>query len=200
MGERTTPLAPLEVPVGSGCAALARGDQLAVRAVAHRASGVPPLKASFTKDLIKSFRFRLPLHRARARGHHSRNRRSSPFQDSSGGTKVLDATICAGTDKDAIYRNLLERSGRAQPHIIQGSLHVPSSITIGDERRIRNNAVNWRAIFGARAPAHHGCKTGGIEAKLSIKDRASVGNVTQCESARVQSGPVGVFTRPARYS
>src|SRR6516165_9289261 len=176
MGERTTPLAPLEVPVGGGCAALARGDQLAVRAVAHRASGVSPLKASFRKDLIKSFRFRLPLHRARARGHHSRNRRSSPFQDSSGGTKVLDATICAGTDKDAIYRNLLERSGRAQPHIIQGSLHVPSSLTMGARR-----AASKRSSRSKTAPA-------------------SVGNVTQCESARVQSGPVGVFTRPARYS
>ena len=81
MGARAASLAPHEVPVGRGGAALARRDHFAVGAETHRAAGFAPLKSRILEDSIEPFRLGLSLDQAGAGHHpglHARVRRCGP--------------------------------------------------------------------------------------------------------------------------
>src|SRR5580704_3858949 len=55
VGERAAALAAFVIAVGGRRATLAGRNQFAVRAVAHRTSGVPPFEAGLDKNAIEPF-------------------------------------------------------------------------------------------------------------------------------------------------
>src|SRR5688572_22185384 len=66
-------LAPAEIPVGGRCATLARSDEVAIDADAHRAAGFAPLETGVEEDAVETFFFGLTLDRRRARRHEARH-------------------------------------------------------------------------------------------------------------------------------
>src|ERR1700730_18326089 len=102
MRERAAALAAFVVAVGRGRAALAGRDQLAVRAVAHRASGIAPLEAGVDKNAIEPLGFGLPLHRARTGRNHAGNDRTAPLEHPRRSTQILDAAVGARADENPI--------------------------------------------------------------------------------------------------
>src|SRR5258707_3130766 len=61
VGERAAALAAFVIAVGRRGTTFAWRDELAVRAVAHRAAGIPPLEAGRDKNTIEPFRLGPPL-------------------------------------------------------------------------------------------------------------------------------------------
>ena len=70
VGPTTTPLAPLEVAIGGGGAALARLQDVGIHPQAHRAPGVPPLEPRLLEDAVEPLRLGLQLDGGRAGDHH----------------------------------------------------------------------------------------------------------------------------------
>src|SRR5580698_3077432 len=67
VGQGTAALTAFKIAVGGRGAAFARRDQFAVRAIAHGAAGIAPLKTGIEENTIETFGLGLPLHRIRAR-------------------------------------------------------------------------------------------------------------------------------------
>src|SRR5688572_6166467 len=101
MGAAAAALAPLEIAVGRGGAALAGSEHIRVHAEAHRAAGVAPLESRLAKHAIQSFLLRLRFDALRS-GHHHRAyaRRHMPAaHDARRGAEILDPGVGARAEE-----------------------------------------------------------------------------------------------------
>src|ERR1700733_10917721 len=114
MGASPPPLAPLEVAVGRGCAALAGLQDVGVHTEAHGAAGDAPVKAGIAKYLVETLGLGLRLDLLRSRHHHRGDARGDLLagDDLGGSTQVADARVGAGADEHSVDGDLLDRGTR----------------------------------------------------------------------------------------
>src|SRR5271163_2138201 len=119
----TAALATFEVAVAGRRASFAGGKDVGVHTQAHAAAGLAPIEACGGKDLVEALFLSLGLDSLRARDNHRANRCSDVVAAHNGGccTKVLDAGVGAGAEKDAIDLDRFNGLARMKTHIFKGS-------------------------------------------------------------------------------
>src|SRR4051812_26085255 len=103
MRAATAALAPLEVAVGRGRAALARFEGVLVHPQAHGAAGGAPLEAGSAEALVEALGLGLAADGIRARDDHGAHVgvHLPTGEHRGGGPQVADAAVGAGADEDA---------------------------------------------------------------------------------------------------
>src|SRR5262245_4835569 len=102
MRARARTLAAAKIAVGSRGAALARGDEIAVDADAHRAARLGPFEPGVAKDAVEAFLLGLALDAGRPRRHQAGHLADAAAQDRGSCAQILDARVGAGADEDAV--------------------------------------------------------------------------------------------------
>src|SRR6266851_5813203 len=99
-------LSPLEIAVRGRGAALAGQQLVLVHRQAHRAAGLAPFEPGFEEDPVEPLLLGLVLDEAGARDDHRLHPCSDvpAFRHRRGGAQILDPSIGAGADEDALYR------------------------------------------------------------------------------------------------
>src|SRR5262249_10117155 len=121
---RAGPLTPLDIAVRGGGDAFAVHRPIGVHRHAIRAAGLAPFETGLEEDAVEPFLFRLVLHEPRAGDDH----RAYPLGDLAAlgdgrrGAQILDAAVRAGTDEEALHRDVDARRARFQLHVLQGPL------------------------------------------------------------------------------
>ncbi len=117
-------LAPFEVAVRSGGAAIPRADAVGIHREAHGAARFPPFKPRGFEDHVKPLAFGLQAHEPRARDHQSLfdvGCKTPPEFLHDGGRRpqVFDASIGAGADEDVVRRNVRDLRARGEAHVLK---------------------------------------------------------------------------------
>src|SRR6185437_2647887 len=128
VGEGAAALPAFEIAVRRRRAPFARIYEFAVRAIAHRTSGVAPFEPRFDENPIEPFGLRLPFDRTGSRRDHAGHGRAPSLEHRRRGAQVLDARVGARADEDAIDGYLLERHGWGKPHVFDRPLDTSSPV------------------------------------------------------------------------
>src|SRR3954454_20914909 len=124
MGAPAAALAPLEVAVRGGRAALARRERVGVHPEAHRAAGGTPVEARLAEHLVETLGLGLRLHLLGARhdhGVHAR-RHFAAVHHAGRGAQFTEARVGARADEDAVERDLLDRRAGLEAHVYERAL------------------------------------------------------------------------------
>src|SRR5947209_1376082 len=89
-----------EIAVRGRGAALARGDEIAVHADAHRAARLAPFETGVAEDAVEAFGFRRELYLRRAGYDERRHHRLAALRHFRSGAQVLDSRVGARADED----------------------------------------------------------------------------------------------------
>src|SRR2546427_6493834 len=152
MRPRTFALAPLEVAVGGGGHALALARRLAVHPHAHRAAGLPPLEAGLDEDTIEPLGLGGALDEPRARHDPRRHDGAVPLHHPGGRAQVLEPTIGAGADEDAIDLDLGERRAGVEPHVRERALHALAARGVTGHRWIGHAPRDGQGVLRTGSP------------------------------------------------
>src|SRR5579863_1571594 len=126
-------LAPFEVAVAGGGAALAGRENVRVHAEAHGAAGLAPVESGFAKDTIEAFAFGLRFDSLRARHDHGADVRGDFIArgDACGGAKIFNARVGAGADEDTIDVDCVETRSGFEGHVFEGALEGFALLIVG---------------------------------------------------------------------
>src|SRR5690349_9145532 len=102
MRARARSLATAEISVGRRCATFARGHQISVDADTHGATRICPFQPGIAEDPVEAFLLGLLFHRGRARRYETGHLADTPGKNRCGGPQILDTSIRAGSDEDAV--------------------------------------------------------------------------------------------------
>ena len=177
MGARARALAPLEVAVAGGGAALAGGEDVRVHAQAHGAAGLAPLESRIEKDAIQALLFGLCLDGLRA-GHDHRadfGMHMVAGDDFGGGAQVLDAGVGAGADEDAVDGDLLDGLAGLEGHIFQRALEASAPLVAVVERTEGDGPGDGHDHAGVGFPADLRGDVLGLENEFAIEGCSLVG-------------------------
>ena len=124
VGASASPLAPFEVAIAGGGAALAGSQDIGVHAQAHGAAGLAPVKTSGAKDFIETFLFGLLLHLLRSGNHHRTHLGMDVVSAHyfGRGAKIFNAGVGAGADEDTIDGQLFDGLARLERHVFERTL------------------------------------------------------------------------------
>mmetsp|Transcript_54566 Transcript_54566/g.173374 ORF Transcript_54566/g.173374 Transcript_54566/m.173374 type:complete len:829 (-) Transcript_54566:162-2648(-) len=158
-------LATLEVAIGGGRAALARGELVGVHGEAHGAPGLAPLEAGLDEDVVKPLRLRLLLDVAGARHHEGCHARGHLVAPGDGGhlTQVLDAAVGARADEHHLHGNLIDLLARGQAHVVQGALHGGGALGVGCVLGVGHDAGHGHDVLRGGAPGNRRGDVRGID-------------------------------------
>src|SRR5437868_13391315 len=122
MSASTTALPTLKVTVGSGCAALSRLQYVRIHSETHRASRFAPIEAGSAEDAIQSFGLCGVFHLLRSWYHHRAYSRVHmiPTNQFGRSAQVLDTSVGARADEDAVHGDVFHGCARLQVHVLQG--------------------------------------------------------------------------------
>ena len=194
MGAALEALAPLEIAVRGGGAALAGLQLVRVHGEAHRAARLTPQKAGLEENLVQAFRFRLLLHEARARHDHrvmEARRDRLAGHDFRHSAHILDAAIGAGADPDDIEFDIGDLRAGGEAHIGERALLRFALEFIGDLVGIRHRAGDGDDILGRGAPGDDRRQVVRIERHHAVEMGAFIGFQRRPIGHRLV--PVGIF-------
>mmetsp|Transcript_32545 Transcript_32545/g.80233 ORF Transcript_32545/g.80233 Transcript_32545/m.80233 type:complete len:833 (+) Transcript_32545:138-2636(+) len=164
-------LAPLEVAVGGGGAALLGQQLVGVHRQAHGAPGLAPVEPRRLEHHVQALRLRLLLHDAGARHHHGvhRGRHLLAARHGSHGADVLDAAVGAGADEHLVHGHVLHLGARGQAHVRQRALHGRHALRIGGEvRGVGHHAGDGHHVLRGGAPRHGGLNVRPLDDHLLV--------------------------------
>src|SRR5579872_3909443 len=197
MGAPVRPLPAFEIAVRGRGAPLAALEPIVVHRHAHRATGIAPFDARGAEHPVEPLRLRLQADCRRA-GHDDRRDigRDAPSDQNGGGlSKVLQPAIGAGSDEDAVDRDLVEPRAGLKPHIAQTALHPRAAVGIRLAVRIGYDAVDGQIVLRRRAPGDARRKRADVQAHFAVEDSVRIGR--QGLPVGHRGFPVGAIGRPA---
>ena len=101
---------------------LACAQLVSVHGQTHGTARLAPFKARLNEDFVQAFRFRLALHQARTRHHHSQLDGIGHFvalRHFCRFTQVFNTRVSTGADKDFIQLDIGDLLIRLQAHVLQ---------------------------------------------------------------------------------
>eukprot|EP00958_Prasinococcus_capsulatus_P018438 scaffold2156_cov430-Prasinococcus_capsulatus_cf.AAC.3 len=182
-------LAPLEVAVGGGGAALPGQQLVGVHGEAHGAAGLPPVEARLHQHLVQPLGLGLLLDQARAGHHHGVHvlRDAAAAGHGRGGAHVLKARVGAGADEHLVDLDAGDGLAALEAHVGEGALHGSTALGVGLVGGQGDEAGDGEGVLGAGAPGEGGGHVSGVDHHLAVVRGALV---------RGQASPVGERALP----
>src|SRR5215472_15483954 len=171
-------LAPLEVAVAGRRRALARSQDVAVHAQAHRAARRAPLEAGVGEGPVQALGLGLGLDPGQA-GHDQGPDAGADLAaagDLGGGPQVLQPAVGARADEHRVDLDVADRGAGAEVHVGQRALGRLPQRGGAERARVRHEVVDRDRLRGVRAPGDRGPQRRGVDADLAIELGVVVGD------------------------